>query len=523
MRSEKECAKTRFRTVANTFEKRKIKVVQRTSCVISAMALKGDVTTFSVWVPITAPFSSYEGPGEVKLVDGDLVYVKLRPGTFSRQDDLQNLSYQRLERKNMLRVKHLWPDKKDLILVLANLRTPSAWVSSNNELGPCYGIIIVKDVFAGDASDIKAKLESGYIDHKADNVVFIPCPVPFTKLSVMEKAIVVASKDKLVIYDRETGVDITPTILKDPPKREGKKTTQQVDFSVATGSSFYVGRRIMETSLCLTTPWSMQQSKPRRPRHLPAHPGEVEWTLDRATFNPDSTEITVDKVMTKKNEATNRINVRLVTSWNDKLAYPMVQKPACPDSTTSDICLLDYADVLSRNDSSQTTVEPPKELARLEVKTNLSKRAEIKLVRKRPGHIGFKVDDMQDGKEFVFVFDTVTCQLTNSLRIHEMFRGFHKFRMTKESVLVGTRHDLIEASNDNSGDASDDVGTMKKRPVRYATIDGAYTVYRVRLGAVDGTPQILYRGEGVDFSVVYDREDFIVVHKNFDEITVVTY
>ena len=42
-------------------------------------------------------------------------------------------------------------------------------------------------------------------------------------------------------------------------------------------------------------------------------------------------------------------------------------------------------------------------------------------------------------------------------------------------------------------DASDDVGTMKKRPVRYATIDGAYTVYRVRLGAVDGTPQILYR------------------------------
>ena len=33
-----------------------------------------------------------------------------------------------------------------------------------------------------------------------------------------------------MIYDRETGVDITPTILKDPPKREGKKTTQQVDF-----------------------------------------------------------------------------------------------------------------------------------------------------------------------------------------------------------------------------------------------------------------------------------------------------
>merc|ERR1711962_929251 len=115
---------------------------------------------------------------------------------------------------------------------------------------------------------------------------------------------------------------------------------------------------------------------------------------------------------------------------------------------------------------------------------------------------------MQDGKEFVFVFDPATCHLTNILSIHEMFRGFHKFRMTKESVLVGTRHDLIEASNDNSGDASDDVGTMKKRPVRYATIDGAYTVYR---------------GEGVDFSVVYDREDFIVVHKNFDEITVVTY
>ena len=48
MRSKKECAKTRFRTVANIFEKRKIKVVQRTNCVISAMALKGDVKTFSV-------------------------------------------------------------------------------------------------------------------------------------------------------------------------------------------------------------------------------------------------------------------------------------------------------------------------------------------------------------------------------------------------------------------------------------------------------------------------------------------
>ena len=56
--------------------------------------------------------------------------------------------------------------KVSFLQVLANLRTPSAWVSSNNELGPCYGIIIVKDVFAGDASDIKAKLESGYIDHK---------------------------------------------------------------------------------------------------------------------------------------------------------------------------------------------------------------------------------------------------------------------------------------------------------------------------------------------------------------------
>lgn len=36
--------------------------------------------------------------------------------------------------------------------------------------------------------------------------------------------------DKLVIYDRETGADITPVELRDPPKREGKKITQQVDF-----------------------------------------------------------------------------------------------------------------------------------------------------------------------------------------------------------------------------------------------------------------------------------------------------
>ena len=104
----------------------------------------------SRWVPITAPFSTYSGPGEVKLVDGDLVYVKLRPGTFSRQDDLQNLlvklkfykreqlfenynllprSYQRLERKNMLRVKHLWPDQKDLILVIFLLKNAEHQVS----------------------------------------------------------------------------------------------------------------------------------------------------------------------------------------------------------------------------------------------------------------------------------------------------------------------------------------------------------------------------------------------------------
>ena len=58
--------------------------------------------------------------------------------------------------------------------MLANLRTPSAWVSSNNALGPCYGIVIVKNVFAGDAAAIKASLESGYIDYKVTERDAVP-------------------------------------------------------------------------------------------------------------------------------------------------------------------------------------------------------------------------------------------------------------------------------------------------------------------------------------------------------------
>ena len=47
-------------------------------------------------------------------------------------------------------------------------------------------------------------------------------------------------------------------------------------------------------------------------------------------------------------------------------------------------------------------------------------------------------------------------------------------------------------------------------------------IYRVKLGVIDGQPEVLYQGQGVDFSVVFDREDFILVQKNFDEISVVT-
>jgi len=501
------------------------------------MALTGDTTTFSVWVPITAPFSNYPGPGEVKLVDGDLVYVKLRPGTFSRQDDLQNLSYQRLERKNMLRVKHLWPDKNDLILVLANLRTPSAWVSSNNVLGPCYGIVIIKDVFSGDVEDIKAKLESGYIDHKADNVVFIPCPVPFSKLSVMDKAIVVASKatdkddddersDKLVIYDRVTGADITPEILQDSPKREGKKTNQQVDFSVSTGNSFYVGRRVMETALCVMKPWSGQC---RQRKDLDVHSGVVEWTLDRATTLAQG-QMKVDNVMKKScHVASNRINCRLVTSWDEKLAYPVL-KLTCPEScvsnlhSTSEICLLDYCEVLARHQQVAASGgviggnAAPSEIVRLELKglDSLSKRAEIKLVRKKGGLMGFVIEDNR--REMLVVFDTNTCQLTNTLRLHEMFPGFHKFRMTEESVLIGTRQDLVPEKNPKDEDS----GNMKRMTRQDTIANVEYTVYRVKLGVVDGQPEVVYRGPGVDFSVVYDREDFIIVQKNFDEISLVT-
>ena len=78
----------------------------------------------------------------------------------------------------------------------------------------------------------------------------------------------------------------------------------------------------MENALCLMTPWS-QQCKHRK--DLAAHSGEVEWTLDRATFAPDG-HIAVDNVLKKScHLASNRINCRLVTSWDDVLAYPMLK------------------------------------------------------------------------------------------------------------------------------------------------------------------------------------------------------
>ena len=86
----------------------------------------------------------------------------------------------------------------------------------------------------------------------------------------------------------------------------------------------------MENALCLMTPWS-QQCKQRK--DLAAHSGEVEWTLDRATFAPEGGadgdtggHIAVDNVLKKScHLASNRINCRLVTSWDDVLAYPMLK------------------------------------------------------------------------------------------------------------------------------------------------------------------------------------------------------
>ena len=62
----------------------------------------------------------------------------------------------------------------------------------------------------------------------------------------------------------------------------------------------------MENALCLMTPWS-QQCKQRK--DLAAHSGEVEWTLDKATFAGG--QIKVDNVLKKAcHLATNRINCR---------------------------------------------------------------------------------------------------------------------------------------------------------------------------------------------------------------------
>ena len=52
----------------------------------------------------------------------------------------------------------------------------------------------------------------------------------------------------------------------------------------------------------------------------------------------------------------------------------------------------------------------------------------------------------------------------------------------------------------------------------------SYKVFRVPLtvqAADAAAAEEVYSGQGVDFSSLYDREDFIVVQKNFDEISFV--
>ena len=111
------------------------------------------------------------------------------------------------------------------------------------------------------------------------------------------------------------------------------------------------------------------------------------------------------------------INSRLVTSWDDVLAYPMIKLSCnenCSASTqhaSSDICLFDYCDILQTANPGS----PPKEIARLVLGFGLTKRAEIKLVRKKYGLVGFKIDDGCIQQHLV-VFDVSTLKLMNNLR-----------------------------------------------------------------------------------------------------------
>ena len=111
-------------------------------------------------------------------------------------------------------------------------------------------------------------------------------------------------------------------------------------------------------------------------------------------------------------------NSRLVTSWDDVLAYPMIKLSSNENCSTgmqqhasSDICLFDYCDILQTANPGS----PPKEIARLGLEFGLTKRAEIKLVRKKYGLVGFKIDDGCIQQHLV-VFDVKTLKLMNNLR-----------------------------------------------------------------------------------------------------------
>ena len=57
-----------------------------------------------------------------------------------------------------------------------------------------------------------------------------------------------------------------------------------------------------------------------------------------------------------------------------------------------------------------------------------------------------------------------------------MFPGFHKFRLTKESVLIGTRQDLVAGGSCQTAD-EDESGNMKRMTRRDST-SLEYCVYR---------------------------------------------
>ena len=377
----------------------------------------------------------------------------------------------------MLKIKHIWLDGNDLIVALANLRLKSAWCPWNNCLGPCYGIAVVQDVFSGPASRLDDLFKDGYIDYQDSNVTFIPTPKSFSNLLILDDFFVTSNKKGIHIYDRRTGEDVTPDSLANEPKHIGISTVLDRPIKGYCNDAFYLGKQFYKEHI-VENNWV-------RPFHSQRE--KLRWTLDWFHIETGHPKNLVTRHC---KTSTHRVDKNMVVPWEDSsLVYPALVHEA----SGFWVEMLDYADAING-------VAKPKVTAKYLLGYKPSVGAAIDKMRVTATAIGFKVDDDKDGSQHLDVFDKKSGAVLSHLRLDETFAGFHKFRLTKESIYISTRTNLH--SNRTESDM--------------------YQVFRIKLGC-DGLPEELYKGEGVDFSTLYRREDFLLIQKNFDAFRVVIH